>query len=279
MKSVFIEKKLKYDPYIFQAKQKNLPEYHYHNINQILFILKGKGKLQLHNEYYPIKSFDLIILNKGDRHKFYPELPEKMILYIIEYSDTFLNTHCQNKNLKQFMKSINNSDKIISTNNAGLLTIPMIIKNMLFEIQHRDTAYDSILSIKLLEILTLIQRYILNNGNLKKAPLKNATEERVWQVIKYIENHYYEKLTLSESAKMAALSQRQFIRIFQNLTGVNFKNYINSIRIEKAKLLLKTTDKEIISVCFEVGFDDLSYFYKVFKRNTNITPKAFKKDT
>lgn len=60
--------------------------------------------------------------------------------------------------------------------------------------------------------------------------------------------------------------------------GVSFSNYLNKIRIEQSKLLLKNTDSSIVEIAMEVGFEDQSYFSKVFKNLTKMTPKQYRQN-
>ena len=60
--------------------------------------------------------------------------------------------------------------------------------------------------------------------------------------------------------------------------GVSFSNYLNKIRIEQSKLLLKNTDFSIVEIAMEVGFEDQSYFSKVFKNLTKMTPKQYRQN-
>ena len=57
-----------------------------------------------------------------------------------------------------------------------------------------------------------------------------------------------------------------------------FSNYLNKIRIEQSKLLLKNTDSSIVEIAMEVGFEDQSYFSKVFKNLTKMTPKQYRQN-
>ena len=58
----------------------------------------------------------------------------------------------------------------------------------------------------------------------------------------------------------------------------SYRNYLNKIRIEQSKLLLKNTDSSIVEIAMEVGFEDQSYFSKVFKNLTKMTPKQYRQN-
>ena len=78
-------------------------------------------------------------------------------------------------------------------------------------------------------------------------------------------------------AHLLHLSSSYFSSLFKKETGVNFSTYLSQVRIEESKKLLKNTNYTIMQIAMEVGFEDQSYFTKVFKNNTGLTPKEFRR--
>jgi len=64
--------------------------------------------------------------------------------------------------------------------------------------------------------------------------------------------------------------------LFKQVTGISFKEYLNKVRIEEAKSLLEHTDYSIMEIAVACGYSDQSYFTKVFKKATGITPKQYR---
>ena len=83
-------------------------------------------------------------------------------------------------------------------------------------------------------------------------------------------------LTLEEVAAHVHLHPSYFSTLFKSSTGSSFKEYLNMVRIEESKRLLSNTDYSIIDIAVAVGFEDQSYFSKVFKKYTGLTPKQFR---
>lgn len=102
-----------------------------------------------------------------------------------------------------------------------------------------------------------------NNDIIKKAML-------------YMSEKFNTPLSLEEVAAHVHLHPSYFSTMFKNVTGSSFKEYLNKIRIEESKLLLLNTDFSIIDIAIAVGFEDQSYFSKVFKKFTGTTPKQFR---
>ncbi len=100
--------------------------------------------------------------------------------------------------------------------------------------------------------------------------------DTVYKVIEYIRENYPHKITLDDVAAHVSFSKTYLSRIFKEETGENMSMYINRVRIEKAKLLLCDSQVKLIDVANLVGFDDQSYFTKVFKTFTGTSPKRYK---
>lgn len=95
--------------------------------------------------------------------------------------------------------------------------------------------------------------------------------------IRYIRNNYREKITLEETAHEVGLSPNYFSRIFNEKMNLSFSAYINRLRVEQAQKLLLNTSLPIVEVAGLVGFEEQSYFSKVFKNVTQLSPGQYRK--
>lgn len=95
--------------------------------------------------------------------------------------------------------------------------------------------------------------------------------------VKYISTHYADNITTALLAKLVHLSQSHFCHIFKDVFGVSAKDYLISIRIQKASELLRTTDMSITDISYNCGFADANYFARAFKSVKNISPSEYRK--
>jgi len=93
---------------------------------------------------------------------------------------------------------------------------------------------------------------------------------------RYIWAHYTRKLSLKEIANVSGLSAPYFSTVFKEEMGENLSNYLNRLRVEKATTMLITTDLPISEVAIACGFEDQSWFSKIFKNNTGFTPGKYR---
>jgi AraC-like DNA-binding protein/ligand-binding sensor protein len=104
--------------------------------------------------------------------------------------------------------------------------------------------------------------------------LKNR--EVIKKAINYVNKNYMNNITLNSISENLYLNASYFSTLFRKETGVNFSDYLNKVRIEESKKLLKDGRYSILQISMEVGFEDQSYYSKVFKKFTGLTPKEYK---
>lgn len=93
----------------------------------------------------------------------------------------------------------------------------------------------------------------------------NALEdERIKQMLSYIQEHYSEKITVQDIASSIHISERECYRLFQTSLGETPVEFMISLRLQKAQELLRYTDKSVLEVAVETGFGTSSYFGKIF---------------
>ncbi len=97
------------------------------------------------------------------------------------------------------------------------------------------------------------------------------------KAIDFIRRNYNKRITLEEVAQMVYLSPSYFSKLFKDEIGVTFNTYLNNVRIEKSKHLLLDNSVKLVDISGLVGFEDQSYFSKVFKNKTSMSPGQYRK--
>ncbi|MCH5325448.1 MAG: helix-turn-helix transcriptional regulator [Eubacterium sp.] len=95
------------------------------------------------------------------------------------------------------------------------------------------------------------------------------------KVLSYIEEHYREPITLADMAKQCGMNRNYFCRAFKEYTSKTPVEYLNYYRIESACEQIIGTDDKLIDIAMNCGFNDYSYFIKVFKNHKGLTPRDF----
>jgi AraC-like DNA-binding protein len=92
--------------------------------------------------------------------------------------------------------------------------------------------------------------------------------------MQYVLAHRFQKITLGEVAAEANLTKEAFCRFFKLRTRKTFTDYLLHLRINEAQQLLQETELGISEIAYRVGFENLSYFNRSFKRIAGKTPRA-----
>lgn len=106
----------------------------------------------------------------------------------------------------------------------------------------------------------------------------NAQEARLRDILRFIHEHYAEKITLEAMSDAAFISKSEVLRCFKNITGQSPFEYLKNYRLRNAAYMIQNTSEPINTICGLCGFDDHSYFSKAFKAVYGCSPRDFRKD-
>jgi AraC-like DNA-binding protein len=104
-----------------------------------------------------------------------------------------------------------------------------------------------------------------------------SSMEAMENVLQYIRENINEPITIEQLAEIACMSQAAFFRAFKEYSNMSPIDYINRERINSAKQQLINFSKSVTDICYELGYNHMTYFIRVFKKYEGITPKQFQK--
>jgi AraC-like DNA-binding protein len=151
----------------------------------------------------------------------------------------------------------------------------------LFEDTFEESKSDQALSefmifARTIEIIVLLQRSC-DTGTGKAEPDSIRHPEGIDGVIAVIEANYSDEYSLAKLASGLGLTPSYFSHLFHRTTGMPLFEYINTIRIRKACGLLKRTGMSILEIAYAVGYNNLSFFNRYFKKVMNMSPREYKR--
>ena len=127
-----------------------------------------------------------------------------------------------------------------------------------------------------IKLLTIFAQHLAILSNQILVRQENAEPPVITKAKKYIEEHHTEDLSLAEVAKAVNTSSFYFCKLFRRITGINFTDYVARTRIERAKNLLLNPNLRISEIAYEVGFQSLTHFNRVFKRVLGQAPSDYR---
>jgi len=105
-----------------------------------------------------------------------------------------------------------------------------------------------------------------------------STSTTLAPAVSYITTNFSEKLRMATAARLCDLSPFQFSRMFKKEHGFAFRDYVVRARIERAAELMRYSSSSVTEAAFDVGFNDLSYFARMFRRQLGVTPSSYRND-
>lgn len=110
------------------------------------------------------------------------------------------------------------------------------------------------------------------------SPDIGTPSDKLKNVLDYIEMHFAEPISVSDLAKLCYFSDYHFMRFFKKHMNMTCVEYINNLRLEKSVELFEQGNPSILDVSLSVGFHNLSYFHRAFKKKYHMTPLSFIKE-
>lgn len=250
---------------------------HWHNEVELILLTKGRASFKLDSSRFELKSDQLLIANKGVIHSGTARKNNSCEWYAIVFELELLNSriedNCQLKYLNPLLNNKYILKPFISGEDDFSENIIKITKQIIKQYYKREKGYE--MKIKSL-LFDLFYQYITNNKIDIVKKKSHHKMMRLKQVLAYIHDNYDKKIRLKEIAEIANLNQQYFSRFFKREIKKTPIEYINFYRVNKAKQLLQGTDSQIMEIAFDVGFNNFSYFIKVFKKFVDCTPMEYK---
>lgn len=135
--------------------------------------------------------------------------------------------------------------------------------------------FKKVASLKLLEILIKISRDYTSTKIENSQPHFSKAFTKCRNIQNYLNSEYHNKIVSTDIEQVFESNYDYLNRVFQKMTGLTIVNYLNTLRINKAKDLFDTSPLKISEVGYLVGIDDPYYFSKLFKKHTGITPSQY----
>ena len=254
--------------------------FHYHDGYELTFILRGRGKFYGGNQVMNFAEGDVYFLGPMFPHYFVNEKQSgegELLVHSIavQFQEDFLGKELFEKpefaEIRKLLRLVQSSGlKITSPRKVteelfDSLTQPGI-KPVFLLLEFLDRLAS--LPNKDIEVITV--HYYENIDSHKGFSKLDA-------VYHYVLENFKEDVNSKKAAALAFLNEAAFCRYFKRQTKKTFSQFVNQVRITHATSLLMEKNKSIADVCYECGFNNLSYFNRQFKINTNKSPLEYRK--
>lgn len=251
--------------------------FHLHDEFELILIVRSHGKLYLGSNVVNFSDNDLYLFAPGLPHCFfntrgYENGNELAHAVVIQFSEDFLgNSFFQKNEVSQLKKLIDKSKFGVQFINPKKSILERILK--LNEQKNLSKLGEFLLILNDLTSNKSVKA--LSTGN--NVNLLNLNDSIIINhVYKYVAENFQKKISFDVAASTANMQRAAFCRFFKRKTKKKFSEFVNETRIMHARKLLTETDKTMIEIAFDCGYENTSYFNRQFKIICGITPTAFK---
>lgn len=260
--------------YHFVDEQHNRYEmpYHWHEEVEILHVLKGRFRLSIGEELHTLQTDDVAYIASGLLHG---GTPEDCAYECVVFDMRLLlksNDHC-----KQYIGEVMEGDvEIMPHLTAGNRVTKHTILPMFDALRVQCDGYALITLGCLFQFVGEVYRF---GAYQRRAQLRGADNRKMLKlkkVFELIESRYDNPPTLAQLSAAVGMTSKYFCRFFKEATHRTPADYIAYYRVEMACYIFAATDKNVTEVALDMGFDDVNYFIRCFKKFKDITPGQYR---
>ncbi len=272
--------------YSISNHQGNAAE-HTHDYIQIWYVMHGCCSHLVNGKTHTLTKGNIFVLPPFVTHEVTVEKGNSVRIIGCEFSAEFINSNIPKNNCKSSLFDfaylepfLVSTDKVRPRLQLTGLTqekVETLMTEMLKEYRNKEKYYELNIKADLLKLLAIIAReYEKQDVNEDNHELFERYRDAINSAIQFIHENYTRQIYIDEVCKIAMMSQPYFSHLFKQMTGKTFVEYVNNLRIRNACELLLETSMTISEICFSVGFNDTTYFNKVFKKETGLAPSIYR---
>jgi len=260
---------------------------HFHDYFQIWYVSKGGFTHTVNNRPYAITKGDLFVVAPFTLHSIHVESDREVEIMGCEFMPGFVNEQFDHQTgdqaffdagyLEHFWHNDPTAQSQIALDGVTEGKIRNLMLEMLSEYEKRTPFFQIVLKSDLLVMLSILIRQV--NRDVVRAGFEKSEKYRdiMTRVVDYIHANVHEDIKLEHVYTLANMSKSTFCSLFKEWTGKTFNRYLIDLRILNAMTLLQRPALSVTDVCYATGFNELSYFCRMFKKYTGISPNHFRK--
>lgn len=246
-----------------------------HNFYEFFYVADGKMITKIGEEKYAMEAGDYILVPPMLYHTMEPnksystgatvafdatDYPEiifrgKLSAFGKQVLSNVINLYTRNCDESEFRPKVLPSDK-----------------------KEKDYAFGQALSVNIEMLLLLVLQDIKHAEQIAATPERKAVAPLAADILKYLEDNYRENPSLVEIADNFNYSVSHICRVFKKSYNDSIVNYIIKLKINEALKLIEQNEKSFNDICDVLGFDDMAYFSRLFKKYTGMTPSVYRKN-
>jgi AraC-like DNA-binding protein/uncharacterized RmlC-like cupin family protein len=253
---------------------------HTHDFYELIICTKGAGRQRFADRRLPIVPRDIYFYPAGVPHSSFCEEGEAFSLIVVYFNDEFLSgIQEDNREMTSIVSNLTDmvrTEPKLQISEAGAIRAERLLEELLSEHKLRDAGFFiACRHIVWRLFLTFLRDTKLNTPLSRSIPSPNHSHT-MEQVVQFLHANYGTQISIQDVMDISNLSRSHFHASFKRFTGRTCIDYLNSVRIAAVRRLLENTEYSVTEAAYKCGFQNLSHFYQLFRRETGSTPSALR---
>ncbi|BBH18930.1 AraC family transcriptional regulator [Paenibacillus baekrokdamisoli] len=265
-------------------KQEHVPS-HTHDFVELVFVVEGSADHEMSGHHYKLTAGDVFVLEPNVYHSYTASSDEDTVVFNVLFDAAFLQKELEVLQqlpsfihffyLSPFLRKAQSFVPYHPLQAGQKLHIQHHLQIINEEFQTKREGYQLLIKTRFIECLVWLSRYQQENRNGKQ----EEVSDQAWMesIRHFVEQHYQQPLTLKQLSRLCGMSVSSFTAKFKGATGMSLLDFKHAIQIRHASEMLRTdANKKILQIALETGFNDLSFFNKMFRKHTGVTPREYR---
>jgi len=248
---------------------------HFHNEYEMIFIDAGSAVFTINDMDTEYAENTLVFINKFERHMLFPRT-KPYSRYVLIIDSSYFDKFMQDPVLCSIFKNrsgVFSNGLTLSKQSAQVVT--EILDLCIEEFTNKEPYWDSRIMAALLNMFIHLYRHYSMCFPLT---INDYASENIAKIQNYIDSNYLSDLSLDSLSRVFNINKYHLAHVFKRVTGYSTKQYVLLNRISHAKNLLHYTNKSIVQIAGESGFNSASNFIRAFKSHEKTTPLNYRKE-
>lgn len=252
---------------------------HTHNYIEVIYMCSGTTHHVIDGNDVFLQEGEVLILNQKAEQEIYPAGENDVAVNFIilpEFFDYSLKMMGEENNLlRDFvidcLKGENDAADYIHFKVADILPVQNLLENLIWSIWHKQSNKRSINQIT----MGLLFLQLMNHTDRMETGSGSRQQRMMFHVLGYVEEHYRDG-ELSELAGLLHYDLYWLSKEIKRITGKNYTELVQEKRLNQAVYLLEHTTMSVMDIGMSVGYDNISYFHRIFRKRYGMTPRRYR---
>lgn len=252
--------------------------FHSHEYIEIMYVKKGSCEIFAEDKRYKMEAGDVVLINGDIPHRLLVDKNVPCRVLCLEFN--FIYSPDSKYTMGYIYKDVKEVRHFLSQGKGHIKLkdsseIYNTLSDIYRELEQDKPGKDLLIEASFCSFIIKFARLWFDNEKVEK----NPWEKYIKDALSYMKQNYCEELSVKQIARHVNLNSSYFHKIFKQATGLTPGEFLNNIRINKAKMLLEKSDIPIIDICNYVGFNSRQYFSYAFKKSIGVTPRQYRKQS